>query len=132
MVALLAGCLLLAGTLAVASEPAFFISEPEESLADAAPYLGVTYVQLSHELAARYGVETDAGLLLTDVAGNSPADRAGLRRGDILVAADALSLAGSQSLVELLMGRKAGDRVEFKALRSGRSFSAELVLGVRR
>lgn len=46
--------------------------------------LGVTARPLTAELAERYGLDRDEGLVVTEVAPGSPAERAGLRPGDLL------------------------------------------------
>ncbi|MHB1161374.1 MAG: S1C family serine protease [Chloroflexota bacterium] len=96
------------------------------------PYLGITYVPLSHELAARYGVEAGTGVLVTDVAEGSPARRAGLGRGDILLSADSVTLSRPSALIELLLDRRSGDRIPLRMVRDGRTVTAELILGARR
>lgn len=96
------------------------------------PYLGITYVPLSHELAARYGVEAGTGVLVTDVAEGSPARRAGLGKGDILLSVDSVPLSRPSALVELLLDRRSGDRIPLQYARDGRTVTAELILGARR
>ncbi len=122
-------CLAAAGML-VSSEVRNSISRPEVQQ-DRAPHLGITYVSLSHDIAVRYGVGAESGLLITGVSTGSPAAAAGLERGDIVLAVDGTPLAGGNTLVGLLAGKKPGDRVVLQLQRSGRAFSADLVLGTR-
>ncbi|MGE5619198.1 MAG: S1C family serine protease [Sphingomonadaceae bacterium] len=96
------------------------------------PYLGITYVPLSHELAARYGVEAGTGVLVTDVAEGSPARRAGLRRGDILLSVDSVPLSQPSTLIGLLSDRRSGDRIPLQRVRDGQTAKVELILGARR
>ncbi len=124
-------CLLVAAALASSElRGVFLYSYPGQPVpGDATPYLGLTYVPLSHELAARYGVDAGAGVLVTDAEDGGPAARAGLRRGDILLSVDAASLTATSSLVELLMDKRPGDRVSFQILRDGKTQTVEMVLG---
>ena len=129
VVASLTLCLLVAATLASDELRAALLTPSQPVTGDATPHLGLTYVPLSHELAARYGVEAGTGVLVTDVEGGSPAAVAGLRRGDILLSVDTVPLTLTSSMVELLLGKRPGDRVSFQALRDGRTLTVELALG---
>ncbi len=129
--AILALCLSAAAALASGWQGLISPVEGDPARGDPAPYLGITYVPLSHELAARYGLEVGTGVLVTDVAEVSPARRAGFRRGDILLGANSEPFKRPSALVELLMERRAGDRITFQLLRDGRTLTAELVLDAR-
>lgn len=51
-------------------------------------YLGVSYQTLTKSLAEAFGVGTSSGVLLNSVHEDSPAEKAGLKRGDVIVAID--------------------------------------------
>lgn len=108
-----------------------FLSVDDERIAsgEPTPYLGITYIPLSHELAARYGLAIGEGILITDVAGASPAGKAGLRRSDVVISADSVPFTRPSSLVEMLSNRRPGDRILFQLLRDGKTVTAEVVLG---
>lgn len=61
------------------------------------------------------------GALVTDVIEDSPAERAGIRRGDIIVEIDGRSLKEGDNLTEIIQEYKPGDRVELRIVRGGRS-----------
>lgn len=103
-------------------------AEPNDS---AVPYVGLTYVTLSHEIAARYSVGVESGVLVTAVAKGGPAEAAGLQRGDVLLALDAASLAGGAPLTGFLAEKRHGDTLTLQVQRQGKSFSTELTLGTR-
>jgi serine protease Do len=46
--------------------------------------LGLTVQEITPELAERLGLETSSGVLIADVESGSPADKAGLRKGDVI------------------------------------------------
>jgi serine protease Do len=54
-------------------------------------YLGVGIQQMNHDLAGQFGVQAREGVLVTDVFPNTPAEKAGLKSGDIV-----LDFAGTQ------------------------------------
>jgi serine protease Do len=49
-------------------------------------YLGVVIQPLTAELAESFGMQQGEGILIADVSENSPASKAGLRQGDVVVA----------------------------------------------
>jgi membrane-associated protease RseP (regulator of RpoE activity) len=58
-------------------------------------YLGVELTDLTPELRVHFGAPEDAGVMIARVVAGSPADRAGLKVGDVLTALDGQSVASS-------------------------------------
>ncbi len=77
------------------------------------------------DMAATEGVK---GLRLTGVSAGSPADRAGLKGGDLIVMFDGKPVSDLYDYTDALRARKPGDVVEVIAMRDGerRTFSATL------
>ena len=69
--------------------------------------IGVGVMSLTKQLAAHYGV--DGGLLVNDVRENSPADKAGLKAGDIIVEAEGKAVKGDFDLIRTINSKKEGD-----------------------
>src|SRR5581483_11184283 len=59
-------------------------------------------------------------LVLAEVAADSPAIKAGLRRGDRLVRLEGQELAGAESFRELLRARAAGEKIKLAVVRDGK------------
>src|SRR5436305_3509445 len=72
---------------------------------------GLSVEPLSGDAAAQLGLTIAAGLLVTDVVAGSPADKAGLRRGDVIVEVGKKPVAGPATLFRTLAQLKPGDRV---------------------
>jgi S1-C subfamily serine protease len=72
-----------------------------------------------------------AGLLVLSVAGESPAERAGLFLGDVLLAVDGRSVDSPGALFALLGEERIGKTVEARVLRTGKEQSVALVVGSR-
>lgn len=81
------------------------------------PYLGLAFVEIPRIAAARFGAE--AGLYVQTVVQGGPADRAGVRVGDLIVKVDG-GPATSFGLGRLLATADVGDRVEFALVGPGR------------
>jgi S1-C subfamily serine protease len=74
-------------------------------------------VPLSADLAARTGQQR--GLQVLDVIAGSPADRAGLRAGDLVLEAGRSPVAAAQSLQRLLFAEAIGQPLPVTVVRSG-------------
>ncbi|MBI2853703.1 MAG: PDZ domain-containing protein [Chloroflexi bacterium] len=70
--------------------------------------LGIVYVPVTAKTAPYYGLGIDHGALVTEVVPNSPADRAGLQPGDVIVAFNGTVLREGVSLARLIIDCTAG------------------------
>jgi Zn-dependent M28 family amino/carboxypeptidase len=73
----------------------------------------------------------ERGVRIGGVREGSPADRAGLRAGDIIVGFDDQEIADIYAMTEALRARKPGDRVRIRVLRDGKEITVTAVLGER-
>lgn len=80
-------------------------------------YLGVTLVELTPELRAHFGAPKDAGVLVSAVDSDSPAGKAGIRVGDILLAVDGTDVVAPSGLRRALRDKKEGDTARVDLLR---------------
>jgi membrane-associated protease RseP (regulator of RpoE activity) len=80
-------------------------------------HLGVSLVDLSTELREHFGAPKDAGLLVGSVEDNSPADKAGIKTGDIIVSLDGNDVESASELRRALREKKDGDTVRIEVLR---------------
>src|SRR5690349_20519389 len=61
-------------------------------------WLGVSLLDLSDELREHFGASRESGVMVESVADGSPADKAGVRVGDIIVAIDGKDVKSSSDL----------------------------------
>ncbi len=80
-------------------------------------YLGVSLTNLSPELREHFGASKDAGVLVESVQKDSPADKAGVRVGDIVLAIDGGGVKSAGDLRTALQEKKDGDSVRIEVLR---------------
>lgn len=73
----------------------------------------------------------DHGVLLGGVTPGSPGDRAGLRRGDVLIRFNDLDVPDLEGLFAALRSHRPGDIVEVVVLRDGEEIRVRAVLGTR-
>ena len=96
------------------------------------PYLGIRYQMITPELAEEKDLDVDRGALVVAVEPGSPADRAGLREGDVITAVDGQAVDEDHPLGERIREHEAGDQVELTVVREGRKRSLKVRLGARR
>src|SRR6185503_6643365 len=80
-------------------------------------YLGVSLVDLTDELREHFGAPKDTGVLVSSVEDGSPAEKAGIRVGDIIVGVDGKDVESSGDLRRGLREKKEGDTVRVEVMR---------------
>src|SRR5687768_16423765 len=80
-------------------------------------YLGVALVDLTDELRELLGAPKDTGILVSSVEDASPAGKAGIRVGDIIVGVDGKDVESSGDLRRGLREKKEGDTVRVEVMR---------------
>jgi S1-C subfamily serine protease len=80
-------------------------------------YIGVYIQELNRELSEYFGVDKGTGLLVERIEEGSPAEKAGLRVGDVIISADGERLESTQELSELIQDKKEGDKVTIEFIR---------------
>jgi serine protease Do len=93
----------------------------EDSLAD----VGIGVSPLTTELRRQYRIETRTGLVVTDVAADSPAQSAGIREGDLLLEVNGKKVADLKQL-DGALGK--GKSIVLLIERDGRTFFTSLKL----
>ncbi|MFN5617668.1 MAG: PDZ domain-containing protein, partial [Brevundimonas sp.] len=83
------------------------------------PWLGVRGESLSADAARSLGLDRPQGLVITDVYGGGPGDRAGLETGDIITAVDGAEVNDQGGLNFRVGTREPGSAVEVTVLRDG-------------
>lgn len=85
----------------------------------ARPWLGVHVVDLTPELRAHLGADADRGLLVGRVVASSPAAKAGVQVGDVLVEVDGHAIDDAADVRAALVGKAPGAAFEVRVIRDG-------------
>jgi S1-C subfamily serine protease len=100
------------------------------------PYIGVRYVPVTAALKEQEKLSVDYGMYVTGgstaaqpaVIPGSPAAKAGIVEGDILIEFDGVKLSDENRLAGLVLHKKAGDKASIKLLRKGQERTVTLTL----
>jgi Do/DeqQ family serine protease len=82
--------------------------------------LGVGIQQLTPELAESLGIPGKQGVLINSVTPDSPADQAGIRRGDVIIAVNGDAVSDTNTLRNRIAGMQPGSEVTLTILRDGK------------
>jgi len=92
------------------------------------PWLGVSGLSLTPEIAAYYNLPVEKGALISEVMSGSPAERAGMERGDIIIGFGDKSINNIEELVKEIQKRKIGEKARVLLLRDGEKWMADVKL----
>jgi len=102
------------------------------------PWMGLYYIPVNRSEADKDKLPIDYGAYIkapTDgtaaIVPGSPAEKAGLKEGDIITAVNGTRIDGTSSVDEVLSQYKPGDTVTLDVLRDGQTIQLSLTLGVR-
>jgi len=90
--------------------------------------LGVTIQSVDADLAASLNLPAARGAIVTSVAPGGPAERAGIKRGDVITAINKQSVADNNSLRNLVASMAPGSNVEVTARRNGNDQNFQVAL----
>jgi len=91
--------------------------------------LGVTIQGVSKELADSFGLKKPQGALVAAVEPRSPADKAGIKTGDIILAVDGRDIDNSVDLPRVIGDSRPGTQVKLKIWRQGETKELSASLG---
>ena len=94
-------------------------------------YIGATIQTMTPDIAESLGDRGRRGALVAEVTPGGPADRAGLRAGDAILALNGEPLASSADLTRRVGQARPGERLRLEVLRDGRALALELVAAQR-
>jgi len=95
------------------------------------PWLGVGLRSVDQWLVARYELAVDKGVFVTEVASDSPADKAGIKPGDVIVSLDGTETAIAEDLIKAIHSGQIGQEVEITFWRGETKNTTTAILAER-
>lgn len=105
------------------------VSQLRESGKVTRGYLGVRFQPLTADLAKSFGLESDKGALITSVEKDTPAEKAGLKAGDVIVEYDGRPIAEGSELPRYVAATRVDKKVRIVIYRDGAKQNISLVVG---
>lgn len=92
-------------------------------------WLGVMIQEISPELKEKLGLESEKGALVADVSPGGPADKAGIRRGDVIVRFGDEEINEMKELPYVVASTPVGSKTTVTVIRDGGSKELEVEIG---
>jgi serine protease Do len=92
-------------------------------------WLGVAIQDVTEDLAGSLGLTPRIGVLVSDVTSDSPAQKAGIRRGDVITAINGAKINESSQLRNLIALSGKGEKIHVDLARDGKEQTMEVTLG---
>ncbi|PTN11462.1 Do family serine endopeptidase [Nitrosomonas aestuarii] len=94
-------------------------------------WLGVSMQDMTRELADSFGLDRATGALIAGVLKDGPAERAGIKPGDIMVAIEGQPITNSTALLNQVAALSPGDFVTVTIIRNKKEKEVQIKVGVR-
>lgn len=112
------------------------ISQVESSGKLQQPWLGVYYIPLTNDVVQQYGLDVSQGAWIPSatiigqnpIVSGGPADKAGLKQGDVITKVDGKTVNQSNSLTSIISADKVGQQVSLTVIRNGKTINVNVTL----
>ncbi|OGW31234.1 MAG: hypothetical protein A2X59_00855 [Nitrospirae bacterium GWC2_42_7] len=91
-------------------------------------WLGVTIQELTPELSQKFGIRNSKGALVGDIATGSPAEKAGIKRGDIILEFNGKNVQDVGNLRNMVAQSKVGAEVPVLILRGKKEYALKVII----
>ena len=94
-------------------------------------WIGVEIQEITPELAESFKLPKGQGAIIAGVMRGGPADKAGIRPGDVLMQIEGKTVNDSAGMLNLIAQLRPGDKAGLKLLRAGKNIDVAVVIGKR-
>lgn len=94
-------------------------------------FLGVQIESLSDEAAQALGLPNSNGAIVTDVIAGSPAERAGIKRGDVVLKINGIAVKDNRDLSRRIAALQAGETATFTIWRDNKTLTISVTIAKR-
>lgn len=94
-------------------------------------WIGVTIQNVDDNMAKALGLPDASGAMVNTVIEDEPADRAGIREGDVIIAIDGAAVADTSALLRMIAAKAPGSNATITVWRDGKKEDLSIQLGER-
>ncbi|MBV7538575.1 Do family serine endopeptidase [Duganella sp. sic0402] len=94
-------------------------------------WIGVESQEITPELAASFGLQRQSGAIIAGVVRHGPADKGGIKPGDILLSVDGKPVADTNSMLNLIAQLVPGEKAKMTLLRKNKEMTLDVAVGKR-
>jgi serine protease DegQ len=94
-------------------------------------YIGVEQQNITEELATAFDLPQKDGVIIAGIVKDGPADKAGLKVGDILLKLDGQKISDTTQMLNLIAAYAPGEKKSVELLRDGKNETLSIEIGVR-
>ncbi len=91
-------------------------------------WLGVVIQKITPEIAKTFGVKESEGALVSDVTEGGPAEKAGIKRGDVIVSFNGKDIKEVDTLPKLVGATEVGKKAKVGIIRDGKPLVVEVII----
>jgi len=91
-------------------------------------WMGVVIQKVTPEIAKNFGLAESEGALVADVMEQSPAEKAGIKRGDVIVSYNGKKVKDNDQLPRLVGATEIGKKIKVGLIREGKQVEVEIVI----
>lgn len=103
----------------------------ERGMTPGGPWIGITYQDVTPEIARILGLDHDEGILVAEVLAGQPAEKAGLQAYDVIVELNRKPVPDGETFQKMVQELKPGDTAVLKVIRNGRAVVLTVTVGER-
>lgn len=92
-------------------------------------WLGVVIQKITPEIARMFKLKEAEGALVSDVTENGPAEKAGIKRGDVIVSYNGKKIKDNEMLPRLVAATEIGKKVKIEIVRDGKTVTFDVTIG---
>jgi serine protease Do len=92
-------------------------------------WLGVVIQKITPEIAKTFGLKESEGALVSDVTEDGPAEKAGIKRGDVIVSFNGKAIKEVDTLPKLVGATEIGKKAKVGIIRDGKPLEVEVAIG---
>lgn len=89
-------------------------------------FIGIYLEELNEELSAYFGFKDGVGILISKIEEGSPAEKAGLKVGDLVISADGTRVQSIENLIGLIQDKEKGSTIRLEILRDKKKMTVDV------